>query len=174
MLCWFHRFMISHAADSDRELVRFTQRHIARCARCRRFHDEWKRLGRDLRVQAARLTPASGQVAAQISRALAEPPRPCVTLSARLKWAAAACLVVATLISFAVVMRTNRSPEPPSVPTPTIGLTEAQLKTVWRRLAKHPLATELDNLTCETESGVRFLVACLDVSPVLEEPVPPR
>ena len=174
MLCWLHRLMISHAADSDGELNRFTQQHVRQCAACRAFGEQCETLGRSLRSQAAHLQPLPKQAAEQISRPIAEPPPPSVTLSAKPKWAAAACLVVATLIGFAVVMRTNRSPEPPSVPTPTIGLTEAQLKTVWRRLAKHPLATELDNLTCETESGVRFLVACLDVSPVLEEPVPPR
>jgi len=174
MLCWLHRLMISHAADSDGELNRFTQRHVRRCAACRAFHEQCETLGRSLRSEAAALRPVSRQVAEQISRAAAEPPQPSVTLSARLKWAAAACLVVATLISVAVVMRTNQSPEPTDIPTPTIGLTEAQLETAWTHLLKHPLANELDNLTSDTESGVRFLVACLDVSPVFEEPVPPR
>jgi hypothetical protein len=174
MLCWFHKLMISHAADSDREVIRFTQRHLARCGGCRRLHNEWQRLGRDLRTQATRLRPASGQVTEQIARALNEPPRPGVALSAGLKWTAAACLVVATLIGFAIALRANRSAEPPHAPIPTIGLTEAQFKTAWTHLTKHPLANELDNLTSDTESGVRFLVACLDVSPVFDDSVPPR
>jgi hypothetical protein len=33
------------------------------------------------------------------------------------------------------------------------------------RVMQNPLETELENLTADTQSGVRFLVACLDVNP---------
>jgi len=42
MPCWFYRFMISHAADSDRAPGGRTKRHIARCAACQSFYEGWE------------------------------------------------------------------------------------------------------------------------------------
>jgi len=91
-------------------------------------------------------------------------------MSARLKLTAA-CVAVALLIGIMTLMRTDRSAPPTIRPVPTVNLTGADLKT-WTRLVERPLANELENLASDTESGVRFVVACLDVSPVLREPSP--
>jgi len=169
MPCWFYRFMISHVADSDRELGGRTKRHIAGCAACRSFYEEWETIRRGLQAEAAALKQAPGHVTEEISRVLAEPPHRRVLISTGLKLAAAACLAVAALIGVPAAMRTNRSAPPTDAQVPTITLTGADLKT-WTRLVERPLASELENLASDTESGVRFVVACLDVSPVLREP----
>lgn len=170
MPCWFYRFMISHAADSDRELGGRTKRHIAGCAACRSFYEGWKRVGRSLQAEAAALKQAPRHVTQQISRALAEPSRRRAPMSAGLKLAAA-CVAAAVLIGVMTLMRTDRPAPPADRQVPTVNLTGADLKT-WTRLVERPLANELENLASDTESGVRFVVACLDVSPVLREPSP--
>ena len=165
MPCWLYRFMISHAADSDREPGKRTKRHIARCAACRSFYEGWETVRRALQAEAEALKQAPGHMTEQISRVLAEPPRRRAPISAGVKLAAAACLALAALIGVRAMMRTQPPPPPADQPVPTINLTGADLKT-WTRLVERPLASELENLASDTESGVRFVASCLNVSPV--------
>ena len=168
MPCWFYRFMMSHAADSDREPGGRTKRHIAGCAACRSFYEGWEKVRRDLQAEAAALKQAPRHVTEQIARVLAEPRRRKAPISAGLKLAAA-CVAVATLIGIVTLMRTDRPAPPADRQVPTVNLTGADLKT-WTRLVERPLTSELENLASDTESGVRFVVACLDVSPAPRGP----
>jgi len=173
MPCWFYRFMISHAADSDREPDERTKRHIAGCAACRSFYEGWETVRRSLQAEANALQQAQGHVTDQISRALAEPPRRRVPISTGLKLATAACLALAALIGVRAMIRTERPAPPTDRPVPTVNLTGADLKT-WTRLVERPLASEWENLASDTESGVRFVASCLNVSPVPREPSRPH
>lgn len=170
MLCRLHRFMISHAVDANGGLNPLTQRHIAHCPACRSFHKGWQTLGHRLRSQATDLEPVSQRVTERIAHALTGPPQPKAPTAVGFRWAVAACVAVALLIAFVAVTQTDRHSEPADVRLPAFAQAEAHLQTTWSYLIKHPLATELDNLTSDTESGVRFLVACVNVTPTSEEP----
>ena len=172
MPCWFYRFMISHASDSDREPDARTRRHIAACAACRSFYEGWETVRRGLQAEADAFKQAPGHVTEQISRVLAEPTRRRAPVPAGLRLAAAACLAVAALIGVRAVMRTERPAPPAPRQVPTIDLTAADLKT-WTRLVERPLASEWENLASDTESGVRFVASCLNVSPVPRGPSQP-
>lgn len=161
MPCWFHRLMISHAADSDQALGGATQRHVARCAACRQFHESCQSLGQRLRNEAARAGNASEQQTRRILAAVGDRPGHARRVQLPVRVAVAACLAVAVLIAGTLLVDRSGPPESPPGPTrlptpPNVNLT---------RVIQNPLATEMENLTADTQSGVRFLVACLDVSP---------
>ncbi len=172
MPCWLCRFMISHAADSDREPGELTKRHIAGCAACRCFYQGWKTVRRGLQAEAETLKQAPGHMTEQITRAVAEPPRRRAPISTSLKLAAAACLAVAALIGVHTMMQTERPVPPADRNVPIVDLTGADLKT-WTRLVERPLASEWENLASDTESGVRFVASCLNVSPIPRGPSQP-
>ena len=174
MPCWFYRLLISHAADSDRDLGTPTRRHIARCAACRSFHEGWQTLGRDLRSAAADPGKISGPASGQVSHALARQPERSIPTSTGVKLVAAACLAVVASIGILAVMRPNRTAPPTRHQVPAIALTGTELATTWTRFMERPFADELENLSSDTKSSVRFLVACLDVSPVMAEATHPR
>ena len=172
MPCWLCRFMISHAADSDREPGERTKRHIAGCAACRSFYEDWETVRRGLQAEAKALKQAPEHMTEQISRTLVEPPRRRAPISAGLKLAAAACLAVAALIGVRAMMRTQQPAPPADRNVPIVDLTGADLKT-WTRLVERPLASEWENLASDTESGVRFVASCLNVSPIPRGPSQP-
>ena len=172
MPCWLYRFMISHAADSDREPGERTRRHITGCAACRSFYEGWEAIRRGLQTQAGAPKQTPQQVAERISRALAEPPRRRDPISTGVKLAAAACLAIAAMIGVRAIMPTERPAPPTDRNVPTVDLTGTDLKT-WTRLVERPLASEWENLASDTESGVRFVASCLNVSPVPRGPSQP-
>jgi len=55
---------------------------------------------------------------------------------------------------------------------PTVNLDKIAPATAWTSILERPLTAEVRNLTRDTESGVRFVVACLDVSPLSSTPLP--
>ncbi|UCF16287.1 MAG: hypothetical protein JSW59_02280 [Phycisphaerales bacterium] len=85
----------------------------------------------------------------------------------RLKYfAAAACIALAAT---AAIMFISRSPEhkPPTEPVVSISdLLGTDLQATWAGLLEEPLAGEMKSLACDTESAIRFLVACVDVDPL--------
>lgn len=162
MFCSLFRFMISSAADSGKPIGSMTRRHVLRCAGCRRFHRNCRTLDEDLRSEAATLSPASRHLTDQILAGLprAERRRP-----PRLAWtalAAAACVAVAAWIGSA-----QWQAELPATSAPTqyaISAPRIELVTTWTRVFEAPLLTEAQNLSNNAQSGIRFLVACLDIS----------
>jgi hypothetical protein len=160
MFCWFFRFMISNAADSGGHVGAITRWHALRCANCRQFHRTCRTLDKNLRAEAAALSTTSRlftrEVPVSLPHAQGRPP-------ARPAWsaiAAAACLVVAVL--FVVPSRHIESPTPPAhtVPAPRMELPGA-----WAQVLETPLTTEVQRLSDDARSGIRFLVACLDARP---------
>lgn len=165
MLCWFFRFMISSAADTGSAIGQWTRRHIARCASCREFLQICRTIDMRLRSDAAAWRQGSGQLFHPLGPSLAGMQPSSHISRIRVVFAAAACIAIATAAIFWFTTPTR----PPQAPTTTMGsLTPAgpQWATKWTQLIKNPLATEAEHLTSDTESGIRFLVACLDVRPV--------
>jgi hypothetical protein len=164
--------MISHAADSDRALGGSTQRHVARCSACRQFHESCQSLGRRLRDEAARAGNASELHTQRILAAVGDRPGHARRVHWPVRVAAAACLAVAVLVAGTLLVDRSGPPESPPGPTRLPAPPNVDLA----RVIQNPLATELENLTADTRSGVRFLVACLDVSPAPagDRPAPRR
>jgi len=88
--------------------------------------------------------------------------------------AAAACvaLIIVTGASLIVMNRDDRKNVPPDPQQMTIAIQELRsvywkvgrdLPTTWPRVIEEPLASEFKSLTNDTQSAVRFLVACVAV-----------
>lgn len=45
-------------------------------------------------------------------------------------------------------------------------LLQTDVEATWARLVEKPLSGQIESLTDNTESAIRFLVACLDVDPL--------
>jgi len=173
MLCRCFRFMISSAADSGRPVGPVTGRHIARCAGCRQFLQNCQWLAEGLRSEAAKWERGSGRLSCRIAL---NPAR--VQLShgspIRVALAAAACIAIAAA---AVLLSLMTPARPPQMPAPTAGVAipapaGMPWTTRWVEIIETPLAAEAENLTSDAKSGIRFLVACLDVRPVGTDMVP--
>ena len=172
MLCRFFRFMISSAADSGSPIGRWTSRHVAHCASCGQFLQSCRTINLRLRSEVSEWRPSWRTVPIVTGTR-----SPSHILRIRVALAAAACLAIGA----AVMLFHPISAKPPHVSLPTTAAiipAGAPWTARWVELIPNPLAAEADNLTRDTESGIRFLVACLDVRPVspgLGEPIqPPR
>ncbi len=171
MHCWFFRLMISGAADSDKQVGPLTSRHTARCASCRQFHQSCRVLDAGLRSEAADLGRTSGLLTGQILADLTNMQLPDRRLPTRALYAAAACLVIAALAGILVTQ--HREPPAPSSPPPPATWAGAYPAIAWPGLRESPLETEVRKITSNTESGIRFLVACLHVNPLSGGAAPP-
>jgi len=173
MMCWFFRLMISLAADRGDCVGRLTGRHLARCASCRRFQESCRTIEEALRSGAAQYAQAFGQFGHRVPLRLTDSQR------RHRAWPLCAALAAATCIAIAAtaaIFLTRPATQPPQ-PTVTIAAfvpPEADLETAWTRLVERPLVAEAQSLTNDTQSGIRFLVACLDVSPAYSTPDAPR
>lgn len=164
MICRFAKLLISHAADSDRQPGRVTQWHIRRCADCRRFHLTCQRLAHALQTEAVHLRPYRGRVAREVVDRL-DSERP-VGRSVPLRAVLAAAACVAILIGSLALWPQRQSRDPGTdLPVPTVGANPAAVVT---RILENTLAAEVRHLTRDTESGLRFLVVCLDARPAAE------
>ena len=167
MFCRFFKIMISHAADSDRPPGRIIQRHMERCESCRRFYESCRTLGDGLRAEAMDLSSSCEQRIERIKKVLAGPSRRTRYIPIRLRYfAAAACMALAAT---AAVMFMSRPPKqrPPEEPEILISdLLQTDLQATWSGLLEEPLTGEMKSLARDTESAIRFLVACVDVDPL--------
>jgi len=171
MFCRFFRFMISGVVDTGRSLSPTTRRHIRRCAACRRFHETSVSLAERLRREAAELqAPPRQKLAERILKAQSDACTAAHRL--RIRWgpvAAAASLVVIATAAAVFVMRpgpggptTNRYEQGREI---IAGLVPQEVIVAWPEVVDAPLAGEVENLTSDTESAVRFLVSCVAVDP---------
>ena len=156
MLCWFFQFRISNAADSGGPIGRWTSRHAAHCASCGQFHQSCRMI--DLRLRSE----APSWQAVPIITGIQSPS---CSFRIRMAVAAAACLAIGAAVVFFHAI----SAKPPQVPSPATAAmipVDTPWTAKWAELIPNPLAAEAKNLTSDTESGIRFLVACLDVRPL--------
>jgi len=168
MHCWFFRLMISGAADSDKQIGLLTSRHMAHCASCRQFHQSCGVLDEGLRSEAADPGRTTGPLTAQILAGLTKVRPRRRRLPAGAVFAAAACVALAALTG--VLVTQNRElPSPP----PPVTLAGTYPAITWPHLIESPLETEVKKITSNTESGIRFLVACLNVNPLGGGMTPP-
>lgn len=165
MTCWFFRFMISLAADSGDPISRLTGRHVAHCASCRRFQEDCRTVGEALRAEAAQCGRASGQYTHRVLSRLADSRPSDRGWPVRAALAVAACIVIVAAAAVLLMRPETRPPGPSTTTSFAIVPPAADLETAWNRLIERPLVAEAQSLTSDTKSGIRFLVACLDVRP---------
>ncbi len=173
MWCWFFKLRISDAADCDKPIGPWTQRHVSGCARCRQFHRRCDLLAEGLRSQASWLRPTGRAGIPAVGRRHSWTP-------IRAGIAAAACITVALQVGSTLLNRRPVAMNPPLPPTLTVAALRVDLTATWTRALETPLRTEARNLSDDAQSSVRFLVSCLNVgrfdtfaAPPLESSGPP-
>jgi len=171
MFCSYFKWKISAAMDSGGRLSRAVEKHIRRCADCREFYNGCVSLAYGLRSEAA---VSDGRIPPRLNERIlmAVPYRRAGTqkIAVRL-WpvAVAACvaLVVLLAVLFVSKRQEGRTAGEGDMPTPiqVVGdLMKGDFTGTWSRLIEKPLGGELQNLENNTESAVRFLVACVTVN----------
>ena len=176
MFCWLFRLMISHAADGDSRLSETTERHIRHCASCREFYEICLSLGKGLAREAAISNEeVSERLSAHILKGMSR--RRIDTYSVALKMrlmVAAACVALIVLIGalFLALSRDDKGNGRPNQIEVAAVIQELRaayelvgqdLPGALPRVIERPLAGELNNLADDTESALRFLVACVAV-----------
>lgn len=175
MFCWFYKFMISHTLDNGNRPSGITEKHICHCADCRQFYKTSQSLGESLILDAAiSNTRTSKRLSERILRAIPDQRTETHKVGTKL-WAsaAAACLALIVLIGalLLVAQRNGRDDVLPSQTQMALAIRElrAVYKQVgqdlptWPDVIEEPLTSELESLSDDTESAVRFLVACVVV-----------
>ena len=176
MFCWFYKFMISHVQDKGGSLSGITEKHVRHCSDCSEFLDACRSLGKSLKRRTAfsnkrlpkRLTEnilsAVHNQGTQIHKVRINLWMP----------AAAACLALVILIGslLLVFKRNGHKNIPPGKDEMGVAIQELRniydqvgrdLPANWPQLIERPLAGEYQRLANDTQSAVRFLVACVDV-----------
>jgi hypothetical protein len=168
--------MISHTADNENQPSEIIQEHMCNCADCREFYKTCQSLGERLTREALiSNSRTSSRLNDHILNAI--PSRRTETQKVGMKlWiaAAAACvaLIVLTGVSLLVMKPNGRSNVQPNPAQMTVAIQELRsvyeqvgqdLPITWPQVIEEPLANEFENLANDTESAVRFLVACVAV-----------
>ena len=172
--------MISHAVDGDSRLSEATQKHIRHCASCREFYEICLSLGEGLTREA---TISSEEVSERLSARIltAMHLRRTETYKVRMRlrpMVAAACVALIVLTGVLLLLRQPEKQQPNQyeqavkvirdivVSADNLAggsLVKEQFPAGWPGLIEEPLANELNNLADDTESALRFLVACVAV-----------
>ncbi len=175
MICWFFRWMISIAVDTGNPVGRVTGRHLAHCASCRRFQESCHIIEETLRFDAAQYAQASGQFTHRVVSGPADSQPSNQGCSIRIALAVAACIAIAAAATVFLTRPATQPPQPSPVKIAAFVPPDANLETAWTHLVERPLVAEAESLTSDTRSGIRFLVACLDVNPSYNaSDAPPR
>jgi len=176
MFCWFYKFMISHVQDKGGSPSGITEKHIRHCEDCRRFLNTCRSLGKSLTHEASvsnKRLPRwmSEHILSAVHNQGTQIHKVRINL-----WmpAAAACLALVILIGslLLVFKRNGHNNIPPG--KDEMGVAIQELRSIydqvgrdipanWPQLIERPLAGEYQRLANDTQSAVRFLVACVDV-----------
>jgi hypothetical protein len=177
MFCWFYKFMISHVQDKGSLPSGITQKHIRHCTDCRQFLNTCRSLGKSLTRQAA---VSNKRLSGRLSKHILSVINNQETRIHKMRmkfWitSAAACLAFIVLIGALLLLtrRDNgRGDIQPGRHQMGVAIQELRniydqvgrdLPATWPQLIERPLAGEYERLANDTQSAVRFLVACVDV-----------
>jgi predicted anti-sigma-YlaC factor YlaD len=177
MFCWFFRLLISHALDEDKQPSGITRKHMSGCADCHHFFDMSLSLAENLKQEEAISNDRiSRRLNKRILRAI--PARRAETHKVGMKFwvsAAAACMVLIFLIGALLLVLQKEGRDNIETEKTQMAVAIQELRTVynnvgrdlptnWPKVIEKPLTGELKSLTNDTESAVRFLVACVSVN----------
>ena len=165
MWCSIYRFMISHAADNNCRPSLLILRHIGCCDNCRGFYEHCLLIAARLKcdtdnLSAERPSEYTQRVIAAI------PERPGINeRQVRLRPLAIAACIGLLFMSVAVffAVRPERAMQRPSQTPAVQQIPAGDILDVLNRPLADPLSGELNQITDEAESAVKFLVACVNV-----------
>lgn len=178
MFCWLIKLLISNNIDNGTKNSGFVEKHLVACKSCCQFYDYAKniedKLKKDAETIQTKITP--GTVNTIKFKLIADPVSHTTKMKSALI-AAAACIVVALILSSAINIQKTREIK-------NIKQTKAQeaLKYVLsahERITENieaqepaskliqamaePYKKEIDIIKTETETALMFLVSCVDV-----------
>ncbi len=166
MFCWFYKLMISNTMDRDCRLPKMADNHIHRCTSCRDFYDICLSFEQGLSRQSVVLNHKFSErinhrvVSATVKQTL-------LSQKARINWkpiltAASVAMIISllilSLVTYSNYKRKIRSSRELLIVVQNLG---DNVKAKWSQPIEQSLAGELQNLVNDTESAVRFLVACV-------------
>ena len=176
MFCWFYRWKISDTFDGDGSLPDRCRRHLLQCDRCREFFKTSIALGEQLSLEAALTCPdvpaqLRQRIALTVSSSNRKTPKPPFGIRRRV---AAACVAVALLMTALFAVTAHRragGPDVEVVPASamlqsifyTDEMTVDNLPESVGGFVERPLAGQLETIAKQTESAVKFLIACTTV-----------
>jgi hypothetical protein len=165
MLCFIHKWKISHALDTGKPLSRSTGRHLFACETCREFYRTGGEVGRRLSMDAASLLqePRPGldartrQTTGEAAKAKSPLPSPSRRPQLRPVWAAA-LLLAAVGVSLIWTFRTRPAPMPRLDPLLSLAGPRSYLESALRK-AESPYDKELEGLKKTLRSTADYLAA---------------
>jgi hypothetical protein len=175
MVCWLFRLMISQTADKDNQPLGIIQEHMCNCGNCREFYKTCQSLGERLTREAL---ISNSRTSRRLNEHILEaiPSRRTESHKVGMKlWipAAAACLALIVLIGASLmVMKRNRNNTQHNPAQMSVAIQELRvlynhvggdLPIINPGVIERPLANEFKSLRNDTQSAVRFLVACVTV-----------
>ena len=173
MFCWSYRLKISGALDDGGSLSDRCRRHLLQCERCGEFFKSSIAIGERLSLEAAMTSPdipaqLRQRITLTISNSNRKTSKPPFNIPRRV---AAACVMAAVLMTalFAITARRHSS-------DPDVGVAQASatLQSIFGAeeltvenlpeslggFVESPLAGQLEAIARQTESAVKFLIAC--------------
>jgi len=169
MICAYYRWRISAAMDGENAAADLPHRHLRRCAACRAFHEQSRRLAAALRSERP---PAGARIESPaLARGRSRPVR---------RWAPAAVAAAAGLAVLTVALSGLLGPGPrgdpsprdvarPQPPTPRAELPSTQellaharepVESLASRLSQ-PIVTEIERTHDDLAAAGRTMIACL-------------
>jgi len=172
--------MISSAIDGNKPVWFVTQRHLDRCADCSDFLTLCQAMGRRLKGDCRLLDGiAPEDLHERVLRdvTVSRDARTGVRIGLRAALAAAACILLLALPSVVYFLRRPRVTPPTQYELAAAavrdiyesgtllagGLTRDDVR--LSSISNNPLENELQNLTADTESALRFVIANVAITP---------
>ncbi len=166
MFCWYFKYLMSRAADSNRQLSQCTRNHIEHCEKCRKFYTLCRSMDARLRQQTEGSdSKLSSHLRQRIINSVSEKKVKTYKVGIRLRTVLAAAAVIAVVLAGIFVLSLDREK---TVQQSDIGLAGrferlSGIASGLPGLIENPLATEIDNIEEDTESAVRFLIDCVSI-----------
>ena len=164
MFCFLQRWKIDRALDEDDALTSRTEAHVARCADCRRHHEQQRAVVNRLEQSAQLPVPeAPAFLRSRVMNALRDEesaPLP-------VRWGVAAWAPVAVVAAIAMVgiLQTDPQPAPRPRPKPPVlvelpAMPEMNLQAALQKVPSQiaaPYDRELQNLQNDLKSAGQYL-----------------
>jgi len=170
MLCFFHKWNISRALDTEKPLSRLTKRHLAGCETCREFLRTGDRLAHRLTEDAASLLrearPGLGEKARQAAGGFGMagfPSRSRVRRTQLGPLLAAGVLLAVVAVSLIWMVRSRPAEMPPLDSLLKLDGPRAYLESALQR-AQTPYNIEFRELKKTFQSTADYLAARFDTS----------
>lgn len=170
MFCWYFKYLISRAADSDRQLSQRTKKHIEHCESCRSFYTLCRSMEAGLREQAESTdSKLSSRLRQRIIDSVSEKKVKTHKVGLRFRPVLAAAAVIAVVLAGIFVFNLNQENKEPDVHIVHADSARIQdlVKGIYSSnlpgMVENPLAVEMDNLEEDTKSAVKFLIDCVSI-----------